>query len=327
MKTQSASRTLQNPPTSTAYSYSRLSALWDQHRQAARISIHRICRHPLGSVLTLLVIGVALALPTLLSVLLGNGESLSQHWSGGTQITVYLSENTNAQRAEQIMTLLKERYQLKNARYISPEEGLVNFERDTGIEHVVEQLRKNPLPGIIEIMPEIADLGSAQVQTWLNTIRQFPGVENVQLDLAWVNRLQEMARFANRLVHALALLLGMVVLLVIGNTIRLSTQNRREEIKIAKLIGATDAFIRRPFLYTGFFYGLLGALLSWLVVSIVILWLRAPITQLAASYQSVFQLRNLSFMGAMELLLAGALLGFAGALIAVNLQIRQIEPD
>ncbi len=326
MKTTTATTTVaSNHKTATSsYYHSTLTTLFIHHRQCAYLSLKRMCQHPLASLLTLLVLAVSLALPALLTVLLSNATTMSHNWNSSARISVYLSVNSNQQRAEQIVTLLKERYQLQAIRYISPSEGLAQFEHDTGIEHVLAQLQRNPLPGVIEITPATT-VTAKQLETLSEQVQQFPGVDSVQLDLAWVKRLHNIIIFAKRVISVLAILLASAVLLVVGNTIRLATQNRQQEIMVMKLIGATNAFIRRPFLYTGIFYGTFGALMAWVMVTVVIMWLRQPVARLATSYHSDFHLHGLLLTGGLQLVLIGAALGLNGAALAVNLHLRQLD--
>ena len=293
------------------------------HRKSAWISLKRLWRQPLASLLTVLLIGTVLALPTLLGLLLHNGAVLSNHWQNSQKMTLYLSKNVHATRAEQLMSQLKEQTHDIHTRYISPEAGLVAFEKQMGLTHVLDHLPANPLPGVIEVTPTHFSHTSAQFNTLMQVATRLPGVEAVKWDLAWVKRLQYLVDFINRLVGVLTLLFALTVLLVIGNAITLAIQQRRQDIQVADLIGATQGFIRRPFLYTGFFYGLFGAIVSGCLTALIIAWLRTPIIHLAQSYHSDFQLQGLSIGRTILLLLQGAILGIAGAWFATSLSIKQ----
>jgi cell division transport system permease protein len=157
-------------------------------------------------------------------------------------------------------------------------------------------------------------------------LQQLPEVELAQMDLQWVQRLYSLLAVGQRVTLALALLLGLGVLLVTGNTIRLAIENRRDEILVIKLVGGTDAYVRRPFLYTGLWYGLGGSIVAGLLLSLVMLWLDGPVGLLAALYQSRFELHGLGFAGTLMLALAGALLGLAGAWLAVARHLGAIVP-
>ena len=209
---------------------------------------------------------------------------------------------------------------------ISREAALVEFKRLSGFGDALNALDRNPLPVVLVVHPAAKHRHPDQLQALLNQLGRHNEVDIAQLDLEWVRRLHAMLELARQVVMILAGGLAVAVLLIIGNTIRLAVLNRRDEIEITKLIGGTNAFIRRPFLYAGMLQGLLGALLAWLLLSLSLLILSRPIHHLAGLYESRFEVENLGFLATLVLIGAGGLLGWLGSRLAVSRHLRAIEP-
>jgi len=182
------------------------------------------------------------------------------------------------------------------------------------------------LPAVLVVSPRTDSADLQTTQKLLEQIQSLPDVEQAQLDLQWVDRLFRIMALGQRLALTLGLLLGVAVLLVIGNTVRLAIESRRAEIVVVKLVGATDAFVRRPFLYMGIWYGLGGGLLAWLMVNLVIFWLSGSVAELVAAYDGEFGLSGLGFLATLLLWLSSALLGLLGAWLAVGRHLSKIEP-
>ncbi len=294
-------------------------SLWVQrHQQAFFDSVKKFKRAPLATFLTVAVIGISLALPTLLLVFLHNGQLLSNSWGASTQISLFVKMDQTDQSVQQLINRLQADPDIASVYYVSPTEGLQQFQRASGFSDLQNALTTNPLPAVLEIKPSPHLRTSDAVQQLVNQLQHLPEADVVQLDMQWVNRLFAIIDLARRAVLGLAMLLGLGVILIIGNTIRLATQNNREEIDIMKLIGATNAFVRRPFLYTGVLYGLMGGLVAWLVVEILFWSLASPISHLAQLYQTTIALKGLGFFGTLQLWLCSAFLGFAGSWLVVN---------
>ncbi len=303
----------------------RWHKLLERHAHASVSSLGRLWRTPFATMLTLLVIGVALALPACLYVLLGNVQSFGQGWDKGAQISLFLKVSVSQATAQDLASQLKQRDDVANVTYISPQDGLKKFQAQTGIGDIVEDLHSNPLPAVLEVQPTLSVQTPKSIEALLTDLKRLPQVDIAELDMQWLKRLYTIIEVIRRGVWALAALLGLAVLLVIGNTIRLSTQNRRQEIEIIKLIGATNSFIRRPFLYSGMYYGLFGAIIAWILVSITISWLNVPVVQLAKLYSSQFSLHGLGFLGGVKLACVGIVLGFFGSWFSVNRHLRANE--
>jgi len=286
----------------------------------------RLLGTPLSSLLTWLVIGVAMALPAGLYVALGTVERLAAGWDGAARLSLYLERSLSDADGRALAATLAGDTRFTVTGYISPEQGLEEFRSLSGYGDILDSLPYNPLPAVIVLRPTAATVDAAGAPALLQELAEIPGVDRAQLDLEWVQRLQAMTRLARRGVWVLAGLLGLGVLLVTGNTIRLAIENRREEIVVVKLVGGSNAFVRRPFLYTGLWYGVGGAVVGWLMLQGSLLWLGGPVARLAGLYRSEFALAWLGAGESLLMLAFGALLGLGGAWLAVGRHLAGIEP-
>jgi len=298
-----------------------------RHAQVALSSLGRLYRAPLASLMTAAVLGIALALPTGLYLLTGNLQRLSTQWDGSANISLFLHQNVSDSAGQQLAEQLQQWPDVDSVQLITPEQALAEFRELSGFGDVLDGLQDNPLPAVIAIKPIESGEEAETAGRLLDKLRALPEVDIAQLDLQWVKRFHGIVDIVRRSIWVVATLLGLAVLLIVGNTIRLEIQSRHSEIEIVKLIGATDGFIRRPFLYSGFWYGLSGALLAALLVELAFFQLHGPVRQLAGLYQSSFSLQTLSFAELLTLLAAGAVLGLLGALLAVGRHLAAIEPD
>lgn len=303
----------------------QFAAWFSQHIQALLYSAGQMYRNPLGSLLTTAVIGISLALPAAFYVILVNSERVATGWSGTASITLFLKLDVPAAKARDLAVSLRNRPQIAGVRYISPDEALAEFRRASGFGDAIEQLEENPLPGVLLVQPSSITAASS-AEALLAELRALPEADTAQFDRQWVQRLVALLNILQRAVWILACLLALAVLLIIGNTIRLSIYNRRTEIEINMLFGATAAFIQRPFLYSGFMHGLMGALLAWMLVSAAVYLLQSPVAQLAELYASNFMLAGLDREEIFKLLCAGGLLGLSGSWLAVQRHMRGITP-
>ncbi len=302
----------------------RLQSWFLHHRLVAVSSLAELLRSPVASVMTWLMIGIAMALPTILYLMLVNVSDISGQWGGKPKVSVYLNYETTDEAARQLAQDVMAEEGVESATFISRNEALQTFQQRSGFGEVLTTLERNPLPHVIEIVPESADplALATRVKAW----EALETVDSVSVDLKWLERLFALLQFSERLVSALALVLGAGVVLVMGNTIRLAILNRREEIEIIKLVGGTDAFVRRPFLYLGFWYGAGGAITALLLTQVSILVLAGPVEALAQSYRNEFALSGPGFSGALLILFIGVMLGVIGALLAVGRHLHEIEP-
>jgi cell division transport system permease protein len=300
---------------------------WQQHHKLSALdSLERMLKSPTSSLMTWLVIGIALALPVGLGVALENAREVSVSWDSPAQISLFLRAEVSLEAAEQLRARLEGRDDVGSARLIARDKALDEFRQLSGFRDVLRHLDENPLPNLVVVTPGAEQLTAPAAAALQEALQAEPGVDRAVLDMEWVQRLNALMRLVQRAVWVLGAILALGVLLVIGNTIRLAIENRRDEILVVKLVGGSNAFVRRPFLYTGFWYGLGGALLAWAVVGAALWWLRGPMATLALLYQSEFSLQGLGLNGGLRLLALGGLLGLLGAWLAVARHLSAIEP-
>ncbi|WP_341938118.1 permease-like cell division protein FtsX [Marinimicrobium sp. C2-29] len=299
---------------------------WQAHHSTTAVeSLQRLLRTPLQSLLTWLVVAVAVALPAALYLVLSNIQNLGYSWQDSGQLSVFLERDTRSEAVQALRDTLLEYPEVDSVEHIPPEAAMEEFKDYSGLGRVLEDLEQNPLPDVLLVRPAVTDPDA--LMTLREALAEEAVVAEVRLDMAWVKRLQEMMELGQRVVLALAVLLALGVLLAVGNTIRLAIENRRDEILVVKLVGGTDAFVRRPFLYTGFWYGLGGGILALVLLGLGLWWLSGPVARLADLYQSDFRLQGLDWAASMQLVLLSGLLGLAGAWLAVARHLIQIEPQ
>lgn len=297
-----------------------------QHLQAFFFSLGQFCRNPLSSLLTASVIGIALALPAGFYVLLENAVRITSGWESTVEITSFLKTTVTNERALQLAGELEQQAEIAEVRFISREEALEEYRQLSGFAEALDALQTNPLPSLLLVKPALSRQPQIDVDDLLQSLQQLPEVENAQYDQLWIKRLNAIISMVQRAVMILAVFLALAVMLIIGNTIRMMIFNRRPEIEIAKLFGATDGFIQRPFLYSGFWYGLSGSLIAWVLISVSLWLLQEPAIQLAELYRSGFTLAGLSLEKTGIMFLAGIGLGWLGSFISVRRHLRAIEP-
>ena len=299
------------------------------HAYALVYSLGQISRTPLSSVMTVMVIGITLALPTALYVALKNAQQLTAGLDNVAQMSVFLKKETREQSVTNnnvtgLADQLRSNPDIATLEIITPDQALEEFRRNSGFSDALRALDENPLPFVLLIKPAHA---SPDVVARLQaTLQKLPETDFVQLDMQWLQRLYAVLEIAQRGVTILAGLLGLAVLLIVGNTIRQGIHSNRDEITITKLMGATDAFVRRPFLYAGTWYGVLGGILAWLFVSIALGLLAEPIQHLSTLYGNTFALSGLDVTSTLLLLLIAILLGLLGSWLAVGRYLRAVEP-
>ncbi|OBS08193.1 permease-like cell division protein FtsX [Acidihalobacter prosperus] len=310
-----------------ADSHTRPGAWLLNHARALFFSLGKLYRNPMASAMTVAVIGIALALPAGLYVVLTNIEQVAGSWDRGVQVTLYLKSGTS----DQAMTTLAERLQtdprIARVKTVTPAQGLSELAQSAGFGDALDALPDNPLPPVVIVYPHLQGHQAAQIRALQHDLAARPDVADAQLNLAWVERLYAIVTIAQRTVWVVGGMLALAVLLVVGNTIRLDILNRRQEIEVAKLIGATNAFIRRPFLYGGFWLGLLGGLLALVVLTLSLWLLAGPVNHLAGLYDSRYVLTGLDLGASLRLLLLSIAFGLGGSWLAVGRHLRDIEPS
>lgn len=299
---------------------------WAQaHARSFFFSLGKLSRQPVGSLLTAAAIGITLALPAGLQVLLQNVSTVSTAWQGSVQASLFLRDSVDEAAGTALAERLAGREDIAASRYISRAQSLAEFRALSGFSEALDLLSENPLPAVIVVAPA-AGLDQGRITDLVETLGTLPEVELAKLDQQWLQRLHSLLHLLSRGVWLLAGGLALAVVVTVGNTIRLDIEHRRDEIVVMKLIGAPADFIRRPFLYTGFWYGLAGGLLAWLAVQLTVLALSGPAETLAGLYGSDYRLRGLGASASLSLLLGGLALGLLGAAVTVQRQLRGIEP-
>jgi cell division transport system permease protein len=304
---------------------SSLGTYLARHAQALLAAFGRILRRPLGSLLTILVIGIALSFPATLWLLVKNVERVTGGIAEAVDITVYLKPDVRLEAAEKLAAALRLRSDIDDVTLISSEQGLAEFRELSGFGAALDALQQNPLPHVLVIRPPAADLTPELVEALEQDLVGFPEADVVQADTRWVRRLQAILQLLEQVFLAIAVLLGAGVLAVIGNVTRLEIAARRAEIQVTKLVGGSNAFVRRPFLYEGLLFGAIGGLIALSITQALISTLDGPASQLAALYGSNFTLTGLPLEEALRLLGAGALLGFLGAWLGAARHLSRIE--
>lgn len=296
----------------------------ENHRASLKDSTGRLVRQPLGSFFTCLVMAVALSLPMGLALLLENVSQLGGSWQRAAQISLFLELDSGDTYGELLRDEIVAHPDVAEAEWISREQALAEFQQQSGLGEALRELPDNPLPGSILVTPEMID--KEALVALLDELKNMPKVQQAQLDLMWIERLAAILQVGEHFIFALAVLLIAALLLVVGNTIRLHIENRRIEIEVIKLVGGTDGYVRRPFLYMGVLYGLAGGLLAWLLLAFGLEWLNDSVVELAQLYGSDFSLSGISIEDGFSLLLGAVLLGYIGAWIAVARHLRELSP-
>ncbi len=274
----------------------------------------------------MLVIGIALALPACLHLLITNAQSATGNWNRAVNLTVFLKRPTSSEEATRTAARVQQRRDVGNVEVITSDDALKEFRRGSGFGAAIDALNENPLPHTLVVTPAAEFTTAANLDSLAADLRAMPSVEIVQLDTAWVNRLNAILDTVRRGLVVAAALLALGVMVIVGNTIRLDIQNRRAEIEVTKLVGGSDAFVRRPFLYNGIWYGLGGGITAWLITLAVTGILREPISRLASLYGSAFELGGLDPRATLSLLGGGIVLGWLGSYLAASRHLRAIEP-
>jgi cell division transport system permease protein len=294
------------------------------HLHSLRAAVRALRTNPLATALTVLVIAVALTLPAMLHLLLKNLESASLGVQRAPEISLFLKSGSDAKASQAVKARLEAMPEVARQRFVARDDALARLEEDTSLREVVRSLPENPLPDAFVVEANNAD--EAALAKLRDTFATWEEVAEVQLDTVLARKLDALLDFGGDLVLLLAVLLAFALAAITGNTIRLQIYSRRDEIELSKLIGATDSFIRRPFLYFGVLQGLVSALAAWLLVELVLVLLNDSIARLAASFGSDYRLHGLAADDALVLFLLAGSLGWLGAYVAVSRSLRRIDP-
>ncbi|MGD7033460.1 permease-like cell division protein FtsX [Methylotuvimicrobium buryatense] len=304
-----------------------LQAYLDIHAQALFSSLGRLARAPVTSLMTVSVLSIAISLAAGFYLLVANIQQLTGGLEDSNQISLFLKDQVTDDAGVKLAEKIKTFVHVQDAKVITKNQGLAEFREYSGFGDALKALDKNPLPTVIQVMPEHSLEEGPQLDELFKNLTDLQEVDFAQLDMQWVKRLYSIMELADRGVTLLSFILALAVLFITGNTIRLELHNRRDEVIIAKLVGATNRFIQRPFLYTGFWLGFSSGILAWIAVTVMLFILQQPIDRLSGLYDGVFSMRYLSFGEMMSLVAISSLLGVAAAWAVLCYQLRLTKPE
>lgn len=298
---------------------------FSRHAQALLSAFGRLIRQPLGTVLTVFVIAIALALPSTLWLLVKNARIATGDVTDSIELSVFFKADVPLEQAEQLAAAARQRPGVGEVTLIAADDALEEFRQYSGFGAALDALQGNPLPHVIVVKPEALYANPSGVESLKRYLAAWPEVETVQFDGEWVRRLTAILDLLRNVFVVFAVVLGIGVLAVVGNAIRLEIRARRSEIEVTKLVGGTNAFVRRPFLYEGVIFGLLGGGAAVGIVSLAVASLIEPVSRLALLYGGRFVLSGIGVIEAAVLVVGGALLGVIGAWLGAARLIARIE--
>ncbi|MDD8060874.1 MULTISPECIES: permease-like cell division protein FtsX [Shewanella] len=305
----------------------RIVMFFIRHVQQGMSSMGELWRSPVSSIMTMAVLGVSLSLPAALQVLVKNAENITQSWNNAAEISLFINTGRSEQSIQSLLSRVKAFREVETVSYISRDQALEEFQRLSGFGEALSYLDDNPLPAVVTVTPSVKYSSPTGARELLAKLEREPEVNFGRLDIEWLERLQALLKLLEKTVLAIAALLVLAVVLVIGNTIRLAIMNRRTEIEVMKLVGATEAFIQRPFLYTGIWYGVIGGVLAWLIINILVWYLDGALAELLGLYGSQLTIQSLTFAELIKLVLLASFLGWLGSYLSVRQHLRNIEPS
>jgi len=295
------------------------------HKAAFNNALQRLSLAPITAFLTILVVGVSLSLPAAFQILVKNLESGQQSVDEQSRISLYLTKNASSDDIENLLAEIKTNNTVQETVLISSEQGLKDFQKQNILGNALDLLSDNPLPAVIQIYPDTRKLDPSQIENLSNELAEFALVDKAKIDVLWLKRLFSITEFIKQISLAISLFLVFTVLIVIGNTIKLLGQDFQDEIAVNKLVGATDGYVRRPFLYSGLLYGVCGSVVALSIVLLGLLWVNPQIDQIAQLYQSEISLVGLGFSDVLSILGTGMILGLGGAWVAANRLIHSLS--
>jgi cell division transport system permease protein len=301
-------------------------ATWlTRHVSTSIGSLGRLFRQPFASLMIVLVIAVTLAIPASLNLVVKNAQFVSSGWDNALDFSIYLRKDLSESDADGLAKLIQQRADVESVQLVTANDALAEFKVQSGFGEALDQLDENPLPHTLVVRPGASNTSQSLILLQ-EELGNLPEADLVQVDTEWVRRFHAILDMIKQAIVIGASLLGVAIIVIIGNTIRLDIQNRREEIEVTKLIGASNAFVRRPFLWSGFWYGLFGGLLALGLVQYGLFLLEQPAARLAGLYQSSISILSLDLRESLSILGIGVLLGLVGSWFAAARHMRRIEP-
>lgn len=302
-----------------------LSFWVSSHVSTAIGALGRLLRQPFSSLMIILVIAVTLALPAAINLVVKNARTVSGSWDNALDFSVFLEPQVSLSEAEALARLIGQRADIETVELISADDALAEFKRQSGFAEALDQLPDNPLPHALVVRPSASNT-SASLILLQEEIGNLPESDYVQVDTEWVQRFHAILDIVRQAIAIGAALLAVAIVVIIANTIRLDIENRREEIEVTKLIGATNGFVRRPFLWTGFWYGLLGGLMALALVQYGLYLLEGPVARLSGLYQSNIAVVSLDLGEGTVIIGIGVFLGLFASWFTAARHMRRIEP-
>lgn len=295
-----------------------------QHAFVLLHTLKRLFSTPMTSLLSIIVMGIALSLPTGIYIVMKNLQSAAGQAIELPQMSLFLKYDLTPQDLANIRERLEEDPNIVSFQYASKEAALYQLQQSSGWTDITIHLSRNPLPDTFILQTQTSS--SESLEQLRKAMQKWPEIEHVQFDSVWIKRLHELLKLGKLMVFMLAILLSTAIIAIMFNTIRLQILTQKDEIEISKLIGATDSFIRRPFLYYGSLQGFLSGVAAWMIIAFFIKKLNEELVGLASVYQIDFHLQHLSVDDSLSLLIFSACLGWSGARISVASHLWQIEP-
>ncbi|MGI9233461.1 MAG: permease-like cell division protein FtsX [Woeseiaceae bacterium] len=301
-------------------------SIWaTSHASTAVGALGRLARQPFASLMIVLVIAVTLALPASINLVVKNARTVSGSWDNALDFAVFLKAPVTVDEARALGELIGQRADVESVQFISADDALAEFKNQSGFGEALDQLPDNPLPHTLVVRPSPGNTSESLVLLQ-EEVDNLPETDHVQVDTEWVQRFHAILDIVRQAIAIGAVLLAIAIVVIIGNTIRLDIENRRDEIEVTKLLGATNAFVRRPFLWSGFWYGLFGGLMALALVYYGLYVLSGPVARLAGLYQSKIAVSSLNVLEAGAVIGIGVFLGLFGSWVTAARHMRRIEP-
>jgi cell division transport system permease protein len=305
----------------------RFKAYRDQHAQSLFSSLGRLFSTPFTTTMTIGVLALAIALVGGFYLVVVNMQQLTSGLEASNKISLFMRDEISEAHANKYADKIRKNPNVQTVKVITKKQAMAEFKNFSGFGDAIEVLEKNPLPIVLEVLPKDALVDKDANTKLFEDFKQATEVDFAQMDMAWVERLQSIVSTARLGAILLAILLGLAVFFIAGNTIRLEIHNRRQEILIAKLVGATNGFIQRPFLYTGFWIGFLSGVAGWFIATIILLILRPAVENLSGLYSGAFHLMFFSYSETLILLALSTLVAVVGSWLVLHIQIKQLQPE
>ena len=305
----------------------KLHAYRDLHAHALFSSLGRLVGSPFTSIMTIAVLAIAISLAGGFYILVENLQQLTGNLETSNQISLFLRDDVSDAHADKLADSIRQNPSVQDVKLITRKQALAEFQTYSGFGPAINALEKNPLPIVLQVLPKNSLEDKQGLEDLQKSFQQSPEVDFAQMDLQWVQRLQSIMDVARLFATLLNLMLGAAVVFIIGNTIRLELHNRHDEVVIEKLVGATNSFIQRPFLYTGFWIGFLSGVSAWFIVTLLMLILRHSIENLSGLYGGSFHLLFLSFSQTLALILISSVLGVLGSWAVLIYQLQHTKAE